>query len=255
MKELVNQIKNYHESQKRINPKFSLRKMASQLEISPGELSEIIKGKRNITIKKAQKILNRLPISPAKKNSILQQIINPSTKDTSPEIELDEEEFNFISDPIHFSFLAIMNSKYFNNKFEWIAHILQITVSEAYLIASRLEKIGLVKKDQFGILQRCASKTTTSEAKPSRAIIKAHKKDLEKAIVCLDSVPINERDYSSLTILFDPDKIEEARLILRKAQDDIEALSDKDKFRRVYKVATYFYPISRDLTLTETATV
>jgi uncharacterized protein (TIGR02147 family) len=243
---LSDELKGLYASIKQRNENFSLREFATNLKLSPGELSEILRDKRKISFEKAKAIIPRLPISASRKNQLLNDLLSIKRNFLSQAKEINEDQFAYIANPIHYAFLALMRAPNFRTNFEWISSILNISVAEAYRVAYRLEKAGLITKDDNDELVRTHDSTTTSEDIPSKAIKESHKHDLENAIKNIDSANLMERDYSSLTILMDPAKIEEARIILRRAQDEIEALSSPETSKRVYKVATYLYPLSQD---------
>jgi hypothetical protein len=78
----------------------------------------------------------------------------------------------------------------------------------------------------------------------SSALKSHHLNDLETIRESILSIPINLRDISSLTFVFDVDCMEQAKEILRRAQDEIEALNIGKPRKNVYKISTYLYPVS-----------
>lgn len=53
-------LKNQLRRRQELNPKYSLRSFASRLEISPSKLSEIMSGKKRLSVERAEMILSRL---------------------------------------------------------------------------------------------------------------------------------------------------------------------------------------------------
>ncbi|HAG92455.1 MAG TPA: hypothetical protein DCL41_11310, partial [Bdellovibrionales bacterium] len=64
MQNAVEMLNSEFNKRKGRNPNFSLRSFAKWLKISPAQLSQMMTGKRPITINSAQKIGDRLGLSP-----------------------------------------------------------------------------------------------------------------------------------------------------------------------------------------------
>ena len=78
---------------------FTLRAFADRLGVSPGALSEILAGKRAVTKKTAERIANRLALSPSDRAEFLSQLANV-------EIEYDElrqDQFKLVGEWWHFA--------------------------------------------------------------------------------------------------------------------------------------------------------
>lgn len=60
-----------YQKRKQRNENFSLRSFAKWLDISPAQLSQMMSGKRTISLKSAKKLSQKLGLSPFEKKSFI----------------------------------------------------------------------------------------------------------------------------------------------------------------------------------------
>jgi transcriptional regulator with XRE-family HTH domain len=224
------------------NRSLSLRGFARQLGLNSSALSEFLSGKRNFSESKVREIIKKLSNDPLTRAEIYSRVfLNPEQEKAW---KLEEEVFAFISDPIYFTFLQLLEASDFIYDLEWIARRLRVDVTETRKIILRLKRLNLVTEDSNHELKRTYTRLNTSEDVESAALKFHHQKDLETISKSLSKLSVKQRDFSSLTFLFKLEDIDKAKEILRRAQDEIEALSPGDPKRHVFKVSTYLYPVT-----------
>ncbi len=201
----------------RSNPRYSLRAFARDLAMSPGEVSEIIKGKRRLTAKAIAKISVRLGLNASETQALLGAANLEASGLNNAEIqtrELSADLFRVVSDWYCFAILNLFDTVAFRADPKWIGSRLGISPAEAKLALERLERVGLTRRVK-GRLERDAAFVISSSGIPSEAIRSYHKQVLTKAMQALETQPVNERDITGLGIALDtrdlPDLIGELR--------------------------------------------
>jgi transcriptional regulator with XRE-family HTH domain len=229
------------------NGRYSKRAYAKKLGISHGPLIDIMKGKRNVSPKMAQKLCERLSLSPKliglitstpKENSMLREEIK------NHEFELKEDQFFLISDITHFAFLNFIKIKNESHDFENLAIRLGLTTEKIRLISERLIRLNLIslKNNRY---VRTKDAITSSDDVLSLAIKASHQSNLSLAKERLNEIPIELRDFTSIVMPINPKKIAAAKELIRKFQDDLESLLEDSKASEVYAFNTQLIPLSK----------
>src|SRR6185437_10034746 len=128
------------------NPALSLRSFARFLKMSPGRLSEILSGKRKISLEMAERISERLAFDPEtkaafialvlkKKNRLPKRLtLNRGLTEADPEYhQLTLDAFHIISDWYHFAIMNLRDCSDFVCNEEWISKRLNISTSDVRL--------------------------------------------------------------------------------------------------------------------------
>ena len=140
-------LKNEFEKRRKRNNQFSIRAYARWLGLSPAQVSQMINGKRNITIKCFQKISEKLNLTPFEQKKYLQEY-NTYYKNPNTQINrnlLNEDQFKLISDWYHLSILSLTKIKNIKNDSRWIAQQLGITSLQVNEAISRLKRLGCLQ--------------------------------------------------------------------------------------------------------------
>lgn len=205
------------DKRKKRNANFSLRSFAKWLGISPAQLSQMMTGKRPITLNTLKKITDRLGLSPLEKKNLLHSILKD--KDSEPVVEtkmrqMQEDEFRLISDWFHFAILILSQVKGANPDPRWIARRLGIGVAEAHQALLRLERLGVIQTKP--VFKQLGDPISVLSSVPSDAIRKYHKQLLGLAMEKIETVPVHQREFQSISIPLSPKNIG----IYKKAMDD-----------------------------------
>ena len=113
------------------NPRYSLRAYAQKMEMDPGTLSNIMNGKRNVSIKLAGKIAKNLLLDPQQRFEILNLFPAKRKKVSHHDslepryLELNVSQFKIASEWEHFAIMSLINCKGFKPSAEWIARRLR----------------------------------------------------------------------------------------------------------------------------------
>ena len=136
--------------------------------------------------------------------------------------------------------------KDFVSKHSWIASTLGISYAEAKSAVSRLERLGLIKKDQSGKWKNLSNGlTTTNNPFTTSAFRKLQRQVLERALIKLEEIPLSHRDQSSMTMAIDTRKIPEAKNLIKEFRRKLlRVLGDGKSLDEVYHLSVSLYPIS-----------
>src|SRR3989344_2783858 len=108
---LRNLLHNTFLQKQKKNSAFSIRAFAKQVGLSPGSLSEFLRGKRNISYKLAQKVVETLTIPPDEAKTILSESFNRKENFKINYTELDMDQYYIIADWFHFAILSLVETK------------------------------------------------------------------------------------------------------------------------------------------------
>jgi uncharacterized protein (TIGR02147 family) len=227
----------------RLNPRYSLRSFARNLKLSPGALSEILRGQRNLSVKSVAQVARAIGLNAAEAKHLLHlaqlakdselKELETQTK-ARDEVALSEELFSLISEWYHFAILNLLECEDFEWNSAWISRRLGISRIQTQMAMELLLKMGLVERKNGRYAGKSSTVLTNSEI-PSGAIRSYHRQILEKAILALEGQTIAERDISGSGFAFDPAHLPAVKKEISEFQDKLVA-----KYRRGNKTEVYF---------------
>lgn len=226
------------------NPQFSLRAFALHLGLSHAALSQVFKGTKNLSYDRALDIATRLKLSDAEKEYFCTLVQYESAKSSQLKSELLDklnrirplhqvhhlslDKFKLIADWYHLPILNMTYIKDFNFNAKTVALRLGITTNEAEVAIERLERLGMLSKDETGRLVKTEERFLASSDDMSAALRKFHRQFLEKAIDALENQTTAEKINGSETFAFNQQKIARAKEITEDFYNKILALAGED---------------------------
>lgn len=245
-----NVLMDYWTRKRRINPQFSLRAFARFLEVSPAQLSQIISGKRNLTLKTGIRISDKLRLSPAKKRKFVESIHpgSPGSFEGHPTSQeyyqtLMDDEFRLISEWYHFAILSLGELKSNQAKSTWIAQRLGIDPTTAQKAYDRLKRLKLIQESHGKFKQTSRPLKTTTDI-PSSAIRKYHHGNLELAAKKLEEVNLILREFSSVTMAIDLKHLPRAKELITQFKRDLCEELENGEPQEVYTLAIQLFPVT-----------
>jgi transcriptional regulator with XRE-family HTH domain len=232
--------KKFQESQAR-STRFSQRAMAKKLGISSGALSEILKAKRAVSPKLAQKLADQLQLSPSERKQA--GIAVPSAK--TPEFQLSADAFQLISEWWHLAILNLTTTKGFRSDSSWIAGRLGLPRAKVDEAIHRLKRLDLLKEDNRGRLSRTHVRLNTSDNIKDMAIQRAHRMDLELVDEALSRVPVSLSDITSITFSVDTAQLAKLREMIRLFQDELMEEAESVTGGEVYRASFHLFPLTK----------
>lgn len=233
-------VKDFLNAQTR-NPNFSMRAYARKIGMPQSALSEIFSGKRPLTKKSAYKILQGLDKDPNEIAAILNDGTN--NKEYEP---IDINTFHVISDWYYYAILSLAETEDFQSSPKWIAKRLGLSEPVAAAALEKLVSLKMLTQDKntnevsvTGAQFEVASEVATI------ALRKANRQNLELANDALENVPVPERDFTAITLCFDPERIAEARDMIKKFRRNFNRVMESSKKKEVYKLCVQLFPLSK----------
>ena len=135
------------------NSNYSLRAFAKKLDISPSALSEILKGKRKVSKQLAERMTNRLHLSPMEKASVLDKFPEkmrrnskgkPSNLENDAYLKMTGNQFAVISESIHLAILSLVKTENYQSDITWMSKRLSVSENEVRKALFRLLEMELI---------------------------------------------------------------------------------------------------------------
>lgn len=240
---LLNELSN----RKKSNPLFSLRAFARQLKMSPAQLSLLINGKKKLTPRMADLIIDRLDLS----KSVARQLINdtnPLQDKVKTKVDdykiLSSEEFQLISDWVHFAILEMTELKNNQGQAQWIAKELNIDLVRAKISLQRLVRMGFIQIKNGQLFRTTKPLSTTTDI-PSSAIRSFHKQNLELAKEKIESIPVELREFTSITTSVSLKKLARIKKLLNEFKFQINQELEGEDASEVYSLSIQLFPLTK----------
>jgi uncharacterized protein (TIGR02147 family) len=234
------------------NPNYSLRRMAQQLGLASGRLSELMNGRRRVTRATALKIAGKLAYPPEKKRLFLETLADHASargeREESDEVtyqQLSTDAFHVLADWYHFAILSLMELDDFDPAPLAIAARLGITPTEARSSLDRLLRLGLIEKKKDGRLTKTAKNLTTTNDIESAALQESHRQNLALAAASLDEDELSLRDITSITMAIDVAKLPLAKTLIKKFRRQLSAQLEAGAKNEVYNLNIQLIPLTK----------
>lgn len=237
------------------NPRYSLRAFAKALGIQPPSLSAILRNQRPFPVHEVEKVLSRLQWQGERRLEFVasvraQDLQNPLIDFIETPILTEQETLHaeIIAEWEYAAVLALIDSVDFQPDVKWISQRLNIDPARAQVVRQNLLLSGLVVETSGKWSKRDVNLRTSDEVQ-SQALRKAHADELKKALEKLASVPLEERDYTSNTILLSQADLKKFKSMVRAFHKNLEeSFQNRQMGDEVYQVCIQAYPISKKIT-------
>jgi len=235
------------------NKAFSLRSYAKFLGIQAPSLSAILKEKRGLPSKEAEKIALKLKLKGLEKKQFIE---SSYFHGESPEVSLplsakqetlcNELHHKIIAEPEHYAIFSLLEMKGVRHDIYWMARRLGCSVETIDKAINNLLEAGFLKKEN-GKYHKQPIRFTTSEDVQAVALREAHKNTLKQAIDSIDSVDISARDFSSISFPANLARLPEAKKLIRDFRKQVAALfqDDSAENNEVYSLSVQLFPLTK----------
>ncbi|AFY01551.1 DUF4423 domain-containing protein [Bdellovibrio bacteriovorus] len=230
------------QAKKARNKRYSLRSYAQFLEMNPGTVSSIIKGKRLVPLQEAAKVMQKLSLAPKDQEMFLLSLgVNKPPAESS--YKLDPSRYAVLFDEWeYFVILAVFRLADFKSTATWIAAKTGINEPRVNECLENLEDLQVISR-KGPVWERNHKNLYSPHDIPSRSLQQAHLNTLELARQMLSRVPVQERDYSFLTVALDEKQFKKLKKLTLKFRDDVFELDEKSKKGDLYRVNLQCFPI------------
>lgn len=224
------------------NPQFSGRSLARKAQIPAGKMSELIQGKRTLTLYNAEKIIRALNLEKDEQLEFM-ALVKKKGRKVSMDYQLHEREVAVLSSWEHFAVLNLMELSEFESSNAWISQRLGIPQSKVQEILDTLISLQLTSLKDGKYVRTHKHLTTTMDIQ-STAIQTSLVAHMEKAIQVLRVVPPTQRDYSNCIYRVNTKNIKKAKKLIENFQDRLAILLEEGHQNEVYNLSIQFFPLT-----------
>jgi len=253
-----------------VNPHYSLRAFARDLEISPQQLSNVINGRRGISPAASEKIAARLELTPHQKEVFCESLkaefsVSKSQKivaqaklaslakeSTTKTLELDL--FKAISNWHHMALIELIKisgkklSPNQSQRLNWLSQKLGVPENEVKLALRRLERLELVRKTPTGYAVNQDTVISDQGLSPE-SIRNYHRQILEKSLAALAFQTSDERYGSSSTLPVKVKNLARAKKLIQKFRVEFaKEISDHEDGEEIYALSLQFFRLTQPTT-------
>ncbi len=241
------------------NRRYSLRAFARFLQIDPGVLSMILAEKRIPSKQFSQRIPKFLHLSSEEARAFLLSIAetrrqtrfgrfnrqyegqNPLGKAVPRELKL--EEWESIALWYHAAILELTFVDGFVGTPDWISKRLQVDKTDVIQAIAQLQALGLLKEKAGTLIKTDRLVATTKRDETTRAHRSRQKKSLEFSMKSIESVPLERRSHTTMTMSIDPDKLPAAKKMIEEFSRSLCEFLESGKRKRVYELSVSLFPL------------
>lgn len=252
-------LKEIFEARTLKNPSYSISAFSRDAGYKSYHISDILRGKYNLSPKSALKIASNLKMNdslcseflclveiefakdPIKKNLALKKL--SQLKSFSKKTVL-QNEFNLISEWYYFAIIELVRQNPINLDFKSISKKLDISINQAEIALNQLTNLGIIniKNNRYSVDYELV-KVNSSNA-PSDSIRKYHKTMIKKGLEAIEDFEVSERSLSSFNLLLEEKEYENLRSELneyvRKYIHKIQI--NKEKNAKLYALNFQLFP-------------
>jgi uncharacterized protein (TIGR02147 family) len=156
------------------------------------------------------------------------------------------DSFHLIADWHHYAILSLAETSDFESTPQVIANRLGIPLKTATESIELLLRLDMLRRDpKTKKLSGTGEQFEAISSVANAALKKAARQDLDLAQTALDSTEFAERDFTAMTLCFDPNRTEEAKkLILNFRRSFCKVMESKNK-KEVYRLNIQLFPLSK----------
>ncbi|WP_413577750.1 TIGR02147 family protein [Bdellovibrio sp. HCB290] len=220
-----------------LNPKYSQNAFARDLGVSPTALSQFLSNKRDLAPRNVVRVVEALGLP----FNIAQEKRESDTSHFGAKLDVDV--FSLIAEWHHFGILNLVEVSSIKSAGD-ISKRLGISEKTAEEALTRLMELGMLERSQK-VYKRTGKTLDAGTDIPSAALRRHNREKMELAIASLETVALEERDVSSLTLAFDPSKMADVKNEITKFKKRIYKLCKSGQAREVYSMNVQFFPLSK----------
>ena len=250
---LRTKLRTYIEEVKARNPSYSMRSLAKHIDVPAGNLSQFLAGKRNFSRDKFISIVELITVNPEERKELMSALMEetpevPAKPRPEESDRLSEEEFLQLEEWYYFSVRTALSLSNAKSTSDWIAAKLGITIQEAEKALKVLFRLKLIQLNDKGEIVRTKKHLITPDSTKKSPKIGAHKnkihgQHISRALKCLDVDP-SLRDITWVNIPTNPEKLDRARELIRKFQDDMLDLLEDENTSELYRLTIQLCPMT-----------
>ncbi len=243
---LVDYITQQFKQRRLAQPRYSLRRFAVDLGEDSSTLSALMKGKRPLTPKTAQRLAGKIaPDDPQLRDRFILAAVQPDVKPQPKSFAaLAATDYASIHSWEHYAILSLLEVKNVRTTPRALARRLGLDDRQVTAALSRLYRLGLTKTHNGRLVPSGCQLTTTNDV-PSSVLRQANRQYIEKALVSLETDPVDRRDITGITMAIDPEKLPEAKRMLLDFRRELASCLESGDKQDVYRLNLQLFPLSK----------
>lgn len=234
----------------RQNPRYSLRALAQRIQIHPGTLSCVLRGQRNLPRTQLKKVADRLELTGLERKFFLQGSSASADSNEADQTTIQHKVIELqlhrriVSDWEYAAVLSLFDLSQPDLRKATIAKKLSLPVTRVQEILEDLLKADLIRKHSEKLYIKTDRNLSTTDDIPAIALIEAHLQELELAKQKLSEVPVQKRQYSSMTVAMAPENLPKAKELTRRFMMELGDLLEKGNRKEVYQICLQIFPLT-----------
>lgn len=254
-------LRDYLSEAQRRNKAFSLRAYAQKLHIPASFLSEILSGKKNISVERAYQLCSELGLSADERDYFLKLVECELAKDPAVRSralqelrnharplerhEMDLLQFKMISTWFYIPVLEMATQAHYDGRVEHVAMDLGISPAQLTEALQILIDLKLIEATETGFTKTSTHLMIASE-NHHKALKEFHSQMLEKAQRALYDQTPQDRYTGSETLMIDPSVLPEAKTIINTCLDQLVRVLNKGTAKTLpYHLQVNFFSLKR----------
>lgn len=247
-------------ARQKVNSSYSLRAFARDVNLSPGYLSDLMKGKKKVSVDTAMKISKSLGWSWRDTQLFLQmsQLSTAKSKAASRFIKKEIQHtqnlyntftrikslnFNPISDWYFFAIMELSDLPDFKDDPTWIAKKLGLSLTTANDAMRLLKDNGFLVQTPEGNYKK--KYNLGIKDTPSAALRKFHKQHLRNAEAAIEEQAYDQRHASGITMAINCKKLPAAINLITEFRARMSALLEDGDKDAVYHLAIQLFQLDK----------
>ena len=247
------------------NPRLSVRSFARQMKISPGTMSLVLLGKRNLSLATALKLADILELDAVERLSVKNELererdvrakakskTSPHEKNKSlgttlrPNVyRIPDAQFDVMSEWYYYAILNLVQTDDFCMNPDWIAKRINLNPDVAKGALDALLRMNFITIEPSGKAKRTFQNIRTGEGNLNLSRRRANRQGLELAMESLDTKEFAEGDFSWMILPVNFKQVEEMKVTLRSYQRDfIDRYGLKTGANEVIRVGMQLFPLT-----------
>jgi uncharacterized protein (TIGR02147 family) len=257
-------IKDAIDEKRKKNPQYSCRSAASRMGISSGSLTRILNGTRHAGPELLPKLITFLGLKKReaeyfllivgfesikdenKRRARYQKILKMRAERNKP---VPPEHYRFFEQWYHVALFELLRTgKYKGDNAAFGAMLIPpVSESKTRKALDLLKRLGYIRQSDNGEIQPTQPFLTTGDSWESVAIHAFQVAMSNLGAQALDTIPKEERDFSTLTMALSKEAFEKVRDVVKKARMEISTIErDCSAPDRVYQINFQSFPLSID---------
>lgn len=254
-------IQEHYKQKRRKNPAYSLRSFARDVEISPSQLSEVLSGKTQLSVNKANILAKKLNFNESLRSHFVDLVQVESARsqavreealarinsrlNSQSEFELSHDDFEGVAYWQMIAVWSFLSLPAYDGTLESVATGLGLDELEVYNAIRRLNGANLIKMQDRRWVQAVKEFAAGGEI-PSKVVREFHAALGKLGHKSIEDQTFEERHLESAVVNFAPERLHEvSEKISQFTQQLIDEFSSGDDVSEIYSLSLQFFRLSK----------